>query len=197
VRLESSFEVPAAPETAWEVLLDPHRVIPCLPGAQLDEIVDEKTWKVTMRVRLGPMSLTFATDVTQEEADEAARRTRLVARAREARGRGAAHATMESTLTPTEAGTKVDVATDVTLTGAVAQFGRPGIVQEVSSQIVSRFAECLQKQLTATAAPSQSSPPAEERPVEEVHARPLSAVGVTAGAFVGSLRRFVDRLRRR
>jgi carbon monoxide dehydrogenase subunit G len=140
--------VPAPPERAWALLMDVPRIIPCMPGATLDEAVDDDNWKATMAVKLGPISLSFKTDVKREESDEAARRAKLSARAREARGKGNASATIESSLTPQNGGTKVDIVTDLQLTGPVAQYGR-GLVQDVSSQLVGQFADCLQKQLAA------------------------------------------------
>src|SRR5436309_14861383 len=129
--------------------MDVPRIIPCMPGAKLDETVDGSHWKATMAVKLGPISLSFITDVTREEEDESARRAKLSAKAREARGRGNAQATIESTLTAQNGGTRVDIVTDLQLAGAVAQYGR-GLVEDVSSQLVTRFADCLQKQLAAT-----------------------------------------------
>src|SRR5262249_59351283 len=105
MRLENSFDVPVPPEQAWELLMDVPRIIPCMPGAKLEATVDETNWKATMAVKLGPISLSFKTDVKREEADEAGRRGKLSAKAREARGRGNASATIESPLTPIEAGT--------------------------------------------------------------------------------------------
>ena len=130
MRLENSFEVPASPEEAWALLMDVPRIIPCMPGATLDETVDDENWKATMAVKLGPISLSFKTDVKREESDEAARRAKLSARAREARGKGNASATIESSLTPQNGGTKVDIVTDLQLTGPVAHNGR-GQVEEV------------------------------------------------------------------
>lgn len=146
MRIESSFQVPVDVRTAWALLLDVPRVVPCMPGATLVEEVDDSNWKATMAVKLGPISLTFATDVRREEADEGAGRVLLSANAREVRGRGSARATIESTLAGTDDGTTVGVVTDLTLSGAVAQYGR-GIVQDVTEQLVSQFAECLRLQL--------------------------------------------------
>ncbi len=73
MKLENSFEVAAPPEKAWDLLMDVPRIVPCMPGAKLDEVVDDDHWKATMQVKLGPISLTFATDVERKEADEAAR----------------------------------------------------------------------------------------------------------------------------
>jgi carbon monoxide dehydrogenase subunit G len=146
MKLEHSFEVPAAPEAAWDLLLDVPRVVPCMPGAELTEVVDDSNWKAKMSVRLGPISLAFATDVERTEVDEAGRRVVLSARGRELRGRGQARATVDSRLADSGGGTRVDIVTDLTLSGPAAQYGR-GIVADVSEQLVGRFADCLRAQL--------------------------------------------------
>jgi carbon monoxide dehydrogenase subunit G len=164
VRLENSFEVPATRKAAWDLLMDVERVIPCMPGAELEEAVDEGSWKAKMSVKLGPISLTFQTDVTRESADERAGVVVLAAKARETRGRGGAQARIESSLAEADGGARVSIVTDLTLSGAVAQYGR-GIVQDVSAQLVGRFAECLKVQLAAespdriAAAVAQTSKP--------------------------------------
>ena len=164
MRLENSFAVPAPPEQAWALLMDVPRIIPCMPGATLDEAVDDEHWKATMAVKLGPISLSFKTDVAREEADVAARRAKLSAKAREARGRGNASATIESSLTPQNGGTQVDIVTDLQLAGAVAQYGR-GLVADVSSQLVGQFADCLKKQLAASPEEAAAAVEAQSRPV--------------------------------
>lgn len=148
MKIESSFDVPVPPERAWDVLMDVPRVIPCMPGATLTETVDDANWKAAVKVKLGPISLAFDTHVKREEADESARLARLLARARESRGRGAATAIIDSRLMARDGGTHVDVSTDLQLTGPVAQYGR-GIVQDVAQQMVESFAECLKSQLVA------------------------------------------------
>jgi len=174
VKIESSFEVPVAPERAWDLLMDVPRVIPCMPGATLTETIDESNWKAKMNVKLGPISLTFDTDVKREEADEAAHRARLSAQARESRGRGAARATIESSLAVRDGGTRVDVVADLQLTGAVAQYGR-GIVGDVSQQLVESFADCLKKQLVAT--------PVEAEAAVTVQAKPVGGLRLGLRAF--------------
>jgi carbon monoxide dehydrogenase subunit G len=158
MRLENSFDVPATPESAWELLLDIPRVIPCMPGATLDEVVADDAWKATMKVKVGPIGLTFATDVRREEADEEARRIKLAAKARELRNRGNANATIESSLMAVDGGTRVDIVTEVALTGTVAQYGR-GMIQDISSQLVDSFARCLQAQLVG--APEAATAPSD------------------------------------
>jgi carbon monoxide dehydrogenase subunit G len=181
MRIESAFEVPADVATAWALLLDVPRVIPCMPGAELVEAVDESTWKAKMAVKLGPISLSFATDVKREEADETAHRVRLSAKAREVRGRGAAQAAIESTLAAVDGGTRVGVATELTLSGAVAQYGR-GIVQDVTAQLVDQFAACLASQLTAAT-------PAEAAAAVEARARPVGGIRLLLRALLRRLRR--------
>jgi uncharacterized protein len=184
VKLENSFEVPASPEEAWALLMDVPRIIPCMPGATLDEAVDQDNWKATMAVKLGPISLSFKTDVKREESDEPARRAKLSARARDARGRGNASATIESSLTPQNGGTRVDIVTDLQLTGPVAQYGR-GLVQDVSSQLVGQFAECLKKKLAAT--------PAEAAAAVAEQTRPVSGLRLGLGALWRSFTRLFNR----
>ena len=188
MKIENSFEVPAATETAWELLMDVPRVIPCMPGTELTEVVDESTWKAKMTVKLGPMSFAFATDVKREALDEHGRRATLSARARELRGRGGGQAAIESTLTPVDGGTRVDIVTELTLSGAVAQYGR-GMVEDVSSQLVSRFADCLKGQLT----PVAEEPAAVAAQPAPAPAAPLSGLPLLLGALRRALVRLVGR----
>jgi uncharacterized protein len=187
VRIENSFEVPAAADEVWALLMDVPRVVPCMPGAELIETVDESTWKTKMSVKLGPMTLGFTADAKREEADETARRVRLSAKAREQRGRGGAGATVESTLTELESGTRVSVVTDLTLSGAVAQYGGL-VVKDVSAQLVSRFADCLREQLESASPQSgtkrQRRPPRARSPGSACCS---VAFGRTIGGVLGRL----------
>ena len=184
MKLENSFEVAAPPEKAWDLLMDVPRIVPCMPGAKLDEVVDENNWKATMQVKLGPIGLTFATDVERKEADEANRRVVLGANARETRNRGRASATIESSLAPTNGGTKIDLVTDLSLSGTVAQYGR-GMIEDISSQMVTSFAQCLQAQLGESAAEAEQAVAAQ--------AKPISGFSL----FFGSLWRRIRRIGRR
>jgi len=209
VKLENSFEVSATPEAAWALLMDVPRVIPCMPGAELVETVDEDNWKARMRVKLGPISLSFLTDVKRAEVDESARRVKLASKAREERGRGAASATIESTLTSADGKTKVTTITDLSLSGAAAQYGR-GLVQGVTEQLLKSFADCLEQQLAPAAEPpaaEESSAPAADgagparppsRPAPApVQPRPVSGLALAAGALRNSLAQLLGRLTRR
>ena len=197
MRIESSFEVPAPPERAWELLMDVPRVIPSMPGAELTETVDESTWKAKMSVKVGPMTFAFATDVTRREADPDARRATLSAKARELRGRGGGQATIESALAPVNGGTRVDIVTDLTLSGPVAQYGR-GLMEDVASQLVGRFAQCLASELAASPADADGPQEAEETAAATATpAQPVSGLALGAHAarraVVRALRRLADR----
>jgi uncharacterized protein len=181
MKLENSFEVAAPPEAAWDLLMDVPRIVPCMPGAELTETVDDSNWKAKMSVKLGPIALTFDTDVERKEADESARRVTLGAQAREVKNRGRAQATIASTLTSADGGTRVDVVTDLVLSGAVAQYGR-GLIQDIASQLVTSFAECLQAQLGAA--------PGEAEAAIAAQAKPVGGLSL----FFGALRRALSRL---
>jgi hypothetical protein len=175
MQLENSFEVAASRETAWNLLMDVPRVVPCMPGAQLTETVDDSNWKAKVSVKLGPIALEFAADVVRTEVDTADNRVVLTTNARELRGRGGAKATIASRLTelgPSQ--TRVDVLTDLSLSGSVAQYGR-GIVQDVAGQMVGKFADCLQKQLVGSEEEAQAA-------VEQA-SKPVSGLSLGAGAM--------------
>jgi len=169
VRLENTFEVAAPPERAWALLNDVPRVVPCMPGAELVETVDANTWKGRVHVKLGPVALQFDTDVVREEEDAATRRVVLSTKAREARGRGAAQARIESSLSDSAGRTKVDIVTELSLQGAVAQYGR-GIVPEVAAQLTKQFADNVAALLERQPPPAGDSQPApaSEQPVQAI-----------------------------
>jgi len=165
MQLEHSFEVAASRETAWNLLMDVPRVVPCMPGAQLTETVDNSNWKAKVSVKLGPIALQFAADVARTEVDTAANRVVLTATGREVRGRGGAQRAFEAKRTRLgPAHTRVDVVTDLSLSGSVAQYGR-GIVQDVAGQMVGKFADCLQKQLVGSEEEAQAAVEQASKPI--------------------------------
>lgn len=160
MKLEDRCEVSASPEDAWALLMDVPRIIPCMPGAELVEAVDETHWKAKMSVKLGPVSLVFVVDVERVELDETGRRVVLNANAREARNRGRARARVECALNETQAGvTAIEIVTDLSLMGPVAQYGR-GLVQDVSAEMVRSFAANLEAALEPAEAPAPAPPAA-------------------------------------
>ena len=148
--INNSFEVPLPPGQAWKLLMDIPRIAPCMPGAELTDVVDENTYNGKVAVRLGPVALTFAGTVRFIEKDDAARKARVSAQGKDAKGRGGAHANVDFHIEPAGAGSRVFVKTDLMLSGAVAQYGRAsGMIQDVAQQLIGQFANSLKTQLAA------------------------------------------------
>ncbi|MGW3679241.1 SRPBCC family protein [Streptomyces prasinus] len=146
MELHHEFTVPVPVDDAWPALLDIERVAPCLPGATVEEY-DGRTVTGSVKVKVGPVTVTYRGKAVFEERDEAARRMVLAASGRETRGQGTARATVTATLGERDGGTAVSVRTDLTVTGRPAQFGR-GVLAEVGERLIGRFAACLSEQLT-------------------------------------------------
>jgi carbon monoxide dehydrogenase subunit G len=161
MEFDNSFEVPLPVDETWKLLMDIRRIAPCLPGAELSEVIDDRTYKGKVGVRLGPVSLAFAGTVKFDEIDDAAHRAKISAQGSDAKGRGAANATATFHLEPVTGGSKVLVHTHLTLSGAVAQYGRGvGIIQITAAQIITQFANNLKAQFAPTAVPASSAPAA-------------------------------------
>ena len=144
MEFDNEFEVPAPLDQTWEMLMDIQRIAPCVPGAELTEIVDEKTYKGKISVKLGPVSLTFNGQTTFEELDAENYSAKLKAQGTDSKGRGGAHANVAFRMESNDNGTKVIIDTSLQLSGAVAQYGRGvGMVKDLSQQIIGQFAENL------------------------------------------------------
>lgn len=160
MKFENSFEVPLPPDRAWAVLMDVERVAPCMPGAELTEIVDDRTFRGRVAVRLGPVALTFAGEAAFEAIDPAARTARVRARGQDPKGRGGASATITFRLAESARGSAVRVETELTLSGAVAQYGRgAGMIRSVAGQLIDQFARSLEAQIVAESIPSPGHRP--------------------------------------
>ncbi|MDX6396240.1 MAG: hypothetical protein QOJ73_7303 [Streptosporangiaceae bacterium] len=151
MELEHSFIIPVPPEQAWEVLLDVEKVAPCMPGATIDG-VDGEVISGKIKVKVGPIALTYAGTARFTEKDEQARMVALEASGKETRGTGTASATVRSTLQDLGGKTRVTVHTTMNITGRPAQFGR-GVMVEVGGKIIEKFAANLAAQL-ATGGPA-------------------------------------------
>ena len=148
MRIDNSFEVPLPPGEAWKVLLDIERIAPCMPGAELTEIVDERNYKGKVSVRLGPVALAFAGQIEFEEIDDDHHKARAKAKGKDSKGRGGADATVDFKLEPAGAGSTVFVATDLNLSGSIAQYGRAsGMIEGVATALIGQFADNLRVQL--------------------------------------------------
>jgi uncharacterized protein len=177
MEFDNSFEVPLQPAQAWPLLMDIRRIAPCMPGAELTDVVDDTTYKGRIAVRLGPVALAFAGVVKLEEIDGVNYTARVKAQGSDAKGRGAANATAAFRLESTAGGSKVLVHTDLSLSGAVAQYGRGvGIIQATAAQIMSQFAANLKAQIAAQPA----APTAAAEPAPPATAQPISGLSLMA-----------------
>jgi carbon monoxide dehydrogenase subunit G len=212
MEFDNSFEVPLPVGEAWALLMDIRRIAPCMPGAALTDVVDERTYKGRIGVRLGPVALTFAGTVKFEEIDDADHRARVAAQGSDSKGRGAANAAASFRLEPTGGGTKVLVHTDLTLSGAIAQYGRGvGIIQMTAAQIVTQFANNLKAQLakegaqaaaaaqarahpsSAPSAPPTADPQSTSPPPYSAPAKPISGFALMRSVLWRLLRRLFGR----
>jgi carbon monoxide dehydrogenase subunit G len=145
MQLENSFTVPVPVDEAWRVLLDIERVAPCMPGAALDS-VDGDNFTGRVKVKLGPINLTYQGKASFVEKDEAAHRAVIDARGKDQRGNGTAAAIVTAKLAAEGPITRVDVLTDLNITGRPAQFGR-GVMTDVGNKLLGQFADKLAAQL--------------------------------------------------
>jgi len=156
MKLENEFTVDVPVEDVWNVLLDLERITPCLPGAALTEETSDSEYDGKMKVKLGPVTQEYKGTVKIEEADESQHRAVLKADGKDARGQGTASATITSTLHDEGNGsTRVRVETDMQITGRAAQFGR-GIQQQVSEKLLTRFADCLESEISGGGAGAET-----------------------------------------
>ncbi len=190
--IENEFTVAAPVDFMWAYLLDVEKIAPCMPGAELTEVVDEHNWKGKMNMRFGPVSMSFAGTVVMEERDDEAHRVKLHAKGMEQKGKGAANASVTSWLEagPGEGESTVRMQADITLTGAAAQMSR-GLLPEISKKLTKQFADCLQASMTAAelaheaeagAAPAPAPAPVVAKPVGGLSLG-LSAMWAVVGNF--------------
>ncbi|NQU69989.1 MAG: hypothetical protein HQ514_05535, partial [Rhodospirillales bacterium] len=137
MEFDNSFDVAASVEQTWAILKDIERIAPCLPGAELTEVIDEDNYKGKVSVRLGPVALTFQGQVTFTERNDADYTAKVKAQGADARGRGGANANVTFGLTAGDGGaTTVNIHTDLQLSGSVAQYGRGvGMITDLSSHV--------------------------------------------------------------
>jgi uncharacterized protein len=159
--IEDSFTVRTPVGRLWAFIQDVERIAPCMPGAELTEIVDDRTWKGKVHVKFGPVQMAFSGTVVMEDKDDVAHRAKLSAKGTEQRGKGVANAKVESWLEPAgDDGTTVHLRSDITITGAAAQMSR-GLLPEVSKLLTKQFADCLESKLneeTTGASPITADP---------------------------------------
>ena len=143
VTIEESFELDAPPNEVWSYLVDPAKIVVCLPGAELTEVVDDRTYEGRVRVKVGAVTISYAGTMEFREIDHDAREVQMVGTGREKGGGGTASMTMTGTVEALEADrSRVHIRSDLRLTGRVVRFGR-GMIGAVSKEVFAQFAGCL------------------------------------------------------
>jgi carbon monoxide dehydrogenase subunit G len=183
---EHAFVIKAPADRVWSFLIDPYRVAPALPGASITEKNEDGSYAGAITVKVGPVAAKYRGKVRFEAVDAAARTVRIVATGQETNGRGGADMRMNSRIVEKTAGeTEVNLASEVNVTGVLAQFGR-GMIQDVSNQMFQKFSEAIRAELEkpeATPAPeapagstdAAAAPPA---PPAMTQAPPIDAVAL-------------------
>jgi uncharacterized protein len=146
MKLTNEFTVAADPETVWRTLLDMEGVAGCLPGATIEATDEANTYEGSMRVKIGPMTVSYRGTATLTDVDDEARRAVISLRAREDKGQGTAMATITNAVKPADGGARVTAETDLQITGAQARFGR-GVMEDVAGRVLEEFSSRLERQL--------------------------------------------------
>jgi carbon monoxide dehydrogenase subunit G len=186
MEMDHSFTVPVAPDRAWDVLLDVERIAPCMPGATVEEF-DGEVVTGRIKVKVGPVSLTYRGTAKFTERDPDTKNIVLEASGKETRGAGTASATVRAWLEPESSGeaTKVSMHTTMNVTGRPAQFGR-GVIVEVGGKLVEQFAQNLRQQIISDSAggdaPAEAGPEATGTGAAEAAAGTAGTGAAEAGA---------------
>ena len=185
IQVEETFQIAVPVETVWQFLLDPHRVVTSMPGAELEQVVDDRTFDGVVKIKLGAITTRYRGRVQLTEVDPEAHRVCMRAEGREAGG-GTARGTITSELRALPDGhTEMFTSAQVDLTGRVMQVGR-GMIQGVSSQLFGQFAARMRQTLELSASPAgEVVPPREES---------IPLLRVILGVIWAPVARFFDRL---
>ena len=184
MQLENSFQVGAPPDKVFAYLLDVNKVVGCVPGAELTEVVDQATFKGKVKVKVGPITVAYSGTARISDRDDAQRSAVLSADGRETTGSGSARASATMKVQPSGEGSLVEILTEYHVAGRVAQFGR-GVMEDVSKRLIKDMASCIQANLEAadpppdnaatdvSAAIERSAPPAQTATAKPVNALEL------------------------
>jgi len=168
MELKSEFRVGIPVEQAWSTLTDVEFIAPCMPGAQLTEI-DGDEFKGGVKVKVGPITAQYKGSAKFVELDEANRRIVLEASGRDSRGAGNAAAEVTAEMTPDGDGTVVSIATDLKVTGKVAQFGR-GVMADVTEKLIGQFVDSLEQKLSEIGVQDDAGAAADDAPADDTEA---------------------------
>lgn len=173
-KIAERFEVQAPVERVWQYLIDPASVVQCLPGAELLESHDDRTFVGQIKVKVGPLAMSYKGKGSFTEVNDETHTVRMVGEAREVGGSGSTKVTMVSVVTALDGGgSQVSVDADINLVGRIVQFGR-GMIEEVSRQMFRQFATCVKSRLEA------DEPPAQTATTEQTNSNPIDSTNRTA-----------------
>ena len=148
MQLENSFSVGAPPDRVFAYLLDVNKIVGCVPGAELSEVVDPTTFKGKVKVKVGPITVAYNGTAKIADRNDSERTATLEAEGRETTGPGSARAKAHMSVLPEGSGSVVKIVTDYSVAGRVAQFGR-GVMEDVSRRIVNEMAACIKSNVEA------------------------------------------------
>jgi len=191
IRIDERFVVKAPVGPVWDYLVDPRRVVACVPGGELEEVLDGRTFHGTVRVKVGTLTLAYRGRVRLAETDVAARRVKIIGEARESTGTGSARLTLESWLTslPGEE-TEVLVEARAEVGGRIVRLGR-GAIELVGHQLFRQFAACVRAAVEAEeagrVAVAAGAPPAPARPRRQEPLRAVPLILRALGAWLAGL----------
>lgn len=200
-KIAERFEVQAPVERVWKYLIDPASVVQCLPGAELLESQDERNFMGAIKVKVGPLSMSYKGKGTFTEVNDETHTVRMVGEAREVGGSGSTKVTMVSVVTPLEnGGSAVSVDADINLVGRIVQFGR-GMIEEVSRQMFRQFATCMKTRLevadeppTATTDNTDVTPIEPAKTTAPADTKAINATSLGFRAMWAIVSRFFSRL---
>ncbi len=194
MQLENSFQVGASPDQVFAYLLDVNKIVGCVPGAELTEVVDATTFKGKVKIKVGPITVAYSGTARISERNETDRTATLTAEGRETTGPGSARATAQMSVQTAGEGSLVRIVTEYHIAGRVAQFGR-GVMEDVSKRLIQEMANCIQANLEAAQpnpvddAPAGGpgaavrAPQAESAPRQQAVAREINAFELLASVL--------------
>ncbi|HEV8596509.1 MAG TPA: SRPBCC family protein [Candidatus Dormibacteraeota bacterium] len=179
MQLENLFHVSAPPDEVFAYLLDINKVVGCVPGAELSEVVDESTFKGKVKIKVGPITVAYNGTARIADRNDAERSATLSAEGRETTGPGSARATAQMHVQTAGEGALVTITTDYHVAGRVAQFGR-GVMEDVSKRLIQEMANCIQANLEADepAADDVTAVTRSSGPTAPQTAKPVSALAL-------------------
>ncbi len=179
MKMTQEFEVGRSPDAVWEFFQNVPDVAQCLPGAELTEDKGDGGYAGKVSIKLGPMSASFEGEA-QVTPDPATKTAHIAGKGVDRRGGSRGQVKVDYRVEPDEAGAKVTVDADITLSGAIAQFGRTGLINEMSKRLISEFVECLEKKLAAETKEEAAT-------IQASEVKGISLFFASLGTWIGNL----------